>query len=116
MDRITTEDYELLGFFEVEPILREPEFDWLDTELTYEVSRSGLDLRFTVHPSYRDVKIAISTQGNIIYDLFAMGVGNVTITSTEKTEYLTVLLEGEHSIQLYLKPSIRVKQYIEVET
>lgn len=116
MARITTEDYELLGFFEVEPTLRDENTDWLNTESTYVVSRKDTTISFSVHPSYRDVRIEVKNHGEITYELFAMGVGNVSLTRTESLEYLTILLDGDHSIDLYLKPNIRVKQQIEVQT
>ena len=116
MARITAKEYELLGFFEVEPVLREAESDWLSTESTYAVTKSGIDIRFTVHPSYRDVKIEMSVRGEVIYDFFAMGVGDVSVGRAGGYECLTVLLDREHSIDLFLSPSIRIKQYTEVET
>ena len=116
MARITTDEFDLLGFFEVEPVLRDPKAGWLETVSTYEISRNGITACFSVHPSYRDVKIKVSKEGVAIYELSSMGVGNVSVTTNENMQYLTVLLEGEHSIDLYLKPDIHVKQYIEVTT
>jgi len=114
--RITAEDYELLGFFEVEPEQREPDESWLHTDSVYTVLKNELELSFCIHPMYRDVKLVLSHKGNPLYQLDTMGVNDVTVVSSSDHEYLDIHLEDEHRILVYLKPQIIVKQHVEIET
>lgn len=110
---ISAEDYELLGFFEVEPEMMEPDDPWPYNDSVYKVKKEGLSLSFAIHPSYKDVRLIIKQNENTIYELNAVGVNDVKISENKSKEYLEIVISERESLILKLKPFITVSQQID---
>ena len=77
MRRIQAEEWEVLSFFEVEPITDEPSEDWLFRSNIYTVQRGELELSCAIHPYYRDVDLVMKLHGSELYKLTVLGLYNL---------------------------------------
>jgi len=68
MKSITAQDWELLSFFEIEPELLDPDAPWVYNDALYNVIFEQNLVSFAVQPSYRDVRLILSTNGKTVYD------------------------------------------------
>ena len=57
MSSITAKEWELLSFFEVEPVLLDPDVPWCYNDAVYSVQFDGLSASFAVSPASRDVRL-----------------------------------------------------------
>jgi len=112
MHTISAKDYELLGFFEVEPELFEEDVPWIDNDSVYKVNRGDVDLSFAIQPNERDVRIIMSQNGKILYELNTTGVKDVKVLNEKKFELLEIKINEEQSIILSVKPEISIKETI----
>lgn len=53
------EDYELIGFFDAEPVVLDPEVPWIYNTLEFSTNRNGIEIRARISPSYREVSVSL---------------------------------------------------------
>ena len=110
MKTLTAQEWELLSFFEVEPELLDLTVPWIFNDALYRVSRDSYSFTFAVQPSYRDVRLILSINGQIAYELSAMGVDDVIYRKDDGHETLEIRLDPRNSLMLTMKPSIQIRQ------
>jgi hypothetical protein len=110
MKTITSQEWELLSFFEVEPELLDSTIPWIFNDALYRVSLDNYNFTFAVQPSYRDVRLILSIDGQIAYELSAMGVDDVIYRKEDGHETIEIRLDPHNSLMLTMKPSIQLRQ------
>jgi hypothetical protein len=71
---ITAGELDLLSFFEIEPKRLDRDIPWPYNDLLYEVAQGNFALSFSVAPSVRDVRVLLKCEGELIYELNAVGI------------------------------------------
>jgi len=103
-------EYQLLSFFGVDPELRDSGVLWCYNDAVYEIQQSGILLKFSIAPAYRDVRIIVECDGRRLYEFNGIEVQNVRYNNDSGVEQLEVLLHDQEMIVLKLKPHIHVSQ------
>ncbi len=110
MKTITAQEWELLSFFEMEPELLDSTVPWIFNDALYRVSRENYNFSFAVQPSYRDVRLILSIDGKIAYELSAMGVDDVIYQKEDGHETIEIRVDHRNSLMLTMKSSIQIRQ------
>jgi hypothetical protein len=109
---ITAEEVDLLTFFEVEPTLLDPDNPWPYNDFVYRVTRPGFEVSFAVAPAYRDVRLILTRDGVVLYELNAMGVDDVRYLKDANGETLEIVLTSRDSLYLRLAPELSIVQRV----
>ncbi len=110
MKTITAQEWQLLSFFEVAPELLDSDVPWIYNDALYCVTHDRLILSFAVQPSYRDVRLMLTTDGQTVYELSAMGVDDVCYRKEDGIETIEIRMDQRHSVFLSLKPHFQIRQ------
>ena len=100
MHSISAREIDLLCFFETEPQMLEPNIPWPYNESFYELARGNLTLSFSVAPAYRDVKLTLRIERQVIYELHAAQVDDVRCFRERGKEMLLIVLSSTDSLEL----------------
>jgi len=106
MKIVSVEDFELLGFFEIEPEMDDPNDSWSYNDSVYTVQQGDICLTFAIHPSYKDVRIIIKHKNNTIYEINTMGVNDVVLHEEKNKEMLEIIIDKKESVIVKIKPNI----------
>ncbi len=112
---LSVDEYDLVGFFGCLPKQEESDVPWQYNDSAYEVADSVLHLSFAIAPAYRDVRLLITVASTIVFELTAMGVEDVRVSSEKGRTSLEVTVTPTHSIWLSLKPQIMLRQSVSGE-
>jgi hypothetical protein len=105
---ITAEEWELLSFFEVEPVLREPEEAWCYNDAVYVIQRGEQQLSVAIAPFQRDVRIVLQYNNRRVYEFNAMAVDDVLYRTDAGFETLQIVIGPRERITIRIKPDIEV--------
>lgn len=110
-ESVTIEEEELLSFFESEPDRASLDPIWLFDDSIYKAEANGLELTFAIHPSMKDVRLILLSNGHSVYELNATSVQDVRYSSGSGCEALTVVVNEREEIELLVKPNISVRHH-----
>jgi hypothetical protein len=113
MKALSVDGFGLLNFFEVVPVERDLDIDWIYNESAYELTRGQIQISFTIAPAYRDVRIVLKVDGSVVYELNATGIDDVTIRNDNGREWLEIRISQRHYIALRMKPEISVSESLD---
>lgn len=108
MTRITAEEYELLGFFEVEPKLLDKDSPWIYNDSVYEVIDGNRLMTVAIQPSYKDVRVILSEQGDKLFEFEAAGIKDVRVLNEKKHKFLEIVVSKSQSVLIKRKPHISI--------
>lgn len=109
-DGISAQDWELLGFFECEPVLLEPNEMWWGNTATYEYRAGNQRVVFSVAPAYRDFTLQLHVDGRLVLDISALRVHDIRIAKFVDSEAVEILYSDQQRMTLQLRPEIQVRQ------
>ena len=112
---ITTQELDLLTFFEVEPTRVNPDVPWPYSELLYTVKRGDFDISFAISPAYRDIHLVVKRGGDTLYELNALGIDDVRYRKDSSGETLELALTARDSLFLRLVPEVSLRQDVSDE-
>ena len=104
------EDYELLGFFESEPVIEEEGIPWEYNTSTYIYRDNEFEVEFCISPAYGDFTIKLIRSENILFQFSALGVENISVTRVKGLETLRVKVDDLQWLKIILKPEIKIEQ------
>ena len=110
---ISAEEWELLSFFEVEPILQDQDAPWVYNDACYAIQRSDHSLSVSISPSYRDVRLILKHGDSRLYELNSMGIHDVRYIKESSDEFLVFELNSNESLRLRVKPTIELTHSID---
>lgn len=110
MNSDSIEEWQLLSFFEVEPKLDDPDLPWHYNSALYETRIGGYFVSFSLSPSYLDFTLKIEHEGDCLYEFTALQADAVLYKKEYGKEYLEIILSGNHSLELTLRPKVRIRQ------
>ncbi|MBL9123426.1 MAG: hypothetical protein JNG90_07315 [Planctomycetaceae bacterium] len=109
-DGISAQDWELLGFFECEPVLLEPNETWWGNTATYEYRSGNQRVVFSVSPAYRDFTFELHVDGRLVFIVSALSVLDIRISRFADGEAVEILYSDSQRMTLQLRPEIQVRQ------
>ena len=113
MAYISAEEWEVLGFFGVEPET-DDDTPWPYNDFLYRIERHGLSLSCAIAPSYKDIRIILKQGENKLYELNAVGVGDVSYQEEHNgREVLNISINEAELIRLVVNPGIELNHYYE---
>ncbi len=112
---ITAEEWEVLGFFEVEPKTVDADIGWPYNEFLYEVERGDIQLSCAIHPASGDVRIVLRVLGGIVYELNALQIVDIKYRDENKSELLEFILSPTETLTLRVKPGIELQHKVSEE-
>ena len=110
MSHITAEDYELLGFFETEPVMSEKDIPWVYNDSTYKYNDSVSEITFSIHPSYRDLSFELKQGTSKLLEFSALGIEDVSVKTDSEGEILELKISSSQKIEIRVKPFISIVQ------
>ena len=113
---ITAAEWEVLGFFEVEPETLDKDEAWPYNDFLYEVERGDVQLSCAIAPAYRDVRIILRVLGGTVYELNAVGVDDIRYREESKSEFLDLILSPTETITLRVNPGVELQHKVAEET
>ena len=105
MSYISAEEWQLLAFFEVEPMRLDSDVPWPYNDFTYERALSDVSVTFAVAPAYKDFTLTVERGGRKEIELSALSVFDIRYNNSAGVEWLEILLTERDRIELRLKPS-----------
>ena len=104
------DEHELIWLFEQEPEVQDPDSPLYYNTLGFEVVRDTERLVCTVSPSYGDVELHLTRDGEPAVDLSLGHVERLSVLKENGGEALVLDfgLGGVHQLRLWLKPRIRL--------
>jgi hypothetical protein len=102
------EDYELIAFFEVEPVILDPGVPWLYNTLTFLTSRDEFEVRLQISPSYGHLTLHLKLAGRDLLGLDLQHVDAIRLESRNGDDVLFVSCEPRSSFALQLKPHVHI--------
>ena len=116
MSIISAEEWEVLGFFGVNP-KTEDETPWPYNDFLYEVARGNNSLSCAIAPAYKDVRIILKCDDVKAYELNAVAVKDVGyIEEANGKEVLEITLSDKESIRIVINPNIEIDHVYENAT
>jgi hypothetical protein len=109
---ITANDLDLLTFFEVEPTPRDADIPWPYNDYLYETTRGDYRISFSVAPAYKDVRCILSLNGEVTYELNAVGVEDIRYSKDPSGELLEVIVSAREAVTIRLRPAVRIDHRI----
>ncbi len=113
MAEISVEDWQLLSLFEVEPTLLDPGEPWYYNDAVYEVVQGDLSLSFAISPAYRDVKLMVLLNSDVLFEFTSQDVEDVCYSKADTIERLTIKVDQRTQIELVIKPRIAIRQRVQ---
>lgn len=110
MSNITAELHELIAFFEVDPKFQYPGDPWPYTDTLFEAQMGGLSINFAIQPAYKDVRIQMKNDGNVIYEFNGTGIEDVRYYSEKSGERLECVISDLQVISIWMKPMVRISE------
>jgi hypothetical protein len=110
MKSLSVEEVELLSFFEVEPSRADRDIPWPYNDYTFEVASGDFDVTFGIAPSYGDVSLKASLNGNEVYSLISMAITDLRYHKNADRETLEIVISETDSIWLRLRPTFQITQ------
>jgi hypothetical protein len=105
---ISASDLDLLSFFEVEPKPRDDNVPWPYNDFLYETVRDEFHISCAVAPAYKDVRLILSVNGRVLYELNAVGVDDVRYQTDRIGEALEVLISSRERLTIRLRPAVTI--------
>lgn len=105
------EEWELDGFFEVEPILTDRDVPRYYNQLKYITHRGEEEITFIIEPGYSAISVHWSRNGTKLVDVVTGHVAGIRVLSERGRELLKVTFHEStdyYPLILQLKPSIYV--------
>ncbi len=104
------EEWQLLSFFETEPILGDADLPWPYNSLIYDLERDADSIHCELRPSYERLWLVWNREGTEILHLDLNWVSGITIETGGDRELLTATFRDTFllPLELQLKPSVTV--------
>jgi hypothetical protein len=104
-------DHELIGFFEVEPILADQNVPWCYNTLTFVTIRGSDKVACEICPGYGTIRLLWERDGNPIGRFELAAVSGLHLTSKDGAEFVaaTFSLAKVSEFKLHLKPHVQVE-------
>ena len=107
------EKHELIGLFECEPKLLDPDDrPWIYNELTFDVIRGEDTLRVSIWASFREIKIDWKKSGKQVLKMKVADIDSLTVEMQTLDELLCVTgstSKNKTMLKLRIKPSIFIE-------
>ena len=116
MHYVTVEEFELLSFFEVEPVRADKDIPWPYNDFSYNVDLGQYTIQFGITPAYKDLSVSITSSGAEIYSFTALSVHDVVYHNHPDREILEIIVSRRESIWLQIRPRLSIKQSLSSET
>jgi hypothetical protein len=105
---ISAAEWEILGFFSVEPEPQDKGVPWPYNDFCYTVSQGLYVLSCAIAPAYKDVRIILSHAGVRTYELNAVNVYDVRVSKRNTDEVLEIEIRAGELVTLRIWPTIEV--------
>ncbi len=115
MPTITAEEWEVLGFFGVEPSKLDEDIAWPYNDFLYVVSQGDLSLSCAIAPGYKDVRIVLEREGLRLFELNAVGVKDLIVINDKSQERMEIEMSDKQKVTLTLRPHIQIAQHFTSE-
>jgi hypothetical protein len=106
------ESWELIEFFEGEPILLDPDppSNWFYNRLTFETVRGEDSIRCEIEPGDHALRLAWARAGKELVALDVRGVSGLSIEKWADKEILVASFDRDSllSLRIQLKPSVHI--------
>jgi hypothetical protein len=104
-------DYELIGFFEVEPTILDRGVSWFYNRLTFVTLRGHDRIVCDIEPGYQQIVVSWDREGQSVGRFSLSEVQSLQLTSKNGNEFMTAKFqrEGLLDFKLYLKPYVQVE-------
>ena len=106
---ITAEEWQLVSFFESEPVLAYPDVPWPYTRAEFVSQSEGAIVRCTIHPSCNDVTVDIQ-HADFKFTFSALALRDIVYSVVDGVETLELKLTEHISTFLTLRPLITIRQ------
>ena len=107
---LSVDEADLLGFFGVDPKHLDSDSPWAYNENVYEVRAEKLHLSFAIAPALRDVRVALTIDGILLYELNAVAVADLILHDDNGRTSLELLLSDQDSIWIRRTPTLCILQ------
>ncbi|MGO9483447.1 MAG: hypothetical protein ACLPX9_02520 [Rhodomicrobium sp.] len=102
-------DYELVAFFEAEPVVLDPEAPWVYNTLDFQTVRNGIEVRCRIAPSYGELTVRLMLEGEELAKYELCGAETFRLVMEKGREVLAVAFAPEKLLDnfaLQLKPRV----------
>jgi hypothetical protein len=107
---LSVHDDDLAGFFGAEPQMLDPGEPWAYNDAVYAVRDGRVHLSLAVAPAYHDVRILLTLDESVLYELNASGVADLRLHNENGRESLEIAVSERESIWVRLQPAIAILQ------
>jgi hypothetical protein len=100
----------LVGFFESEPEILDPDVPWIYNTLDFETERQGILVRCRIAPSYGDIVVRLEFSGGVeLTRVEVSAFNNIRLVASPQGEVLIASSDhGSSMLCLMLKPRVWV--------
>ncbi|MES9901272.1 MAG: hypothetical protein ABW168_01155 [Sedimenticola sp.] len=112
------DDYEFIGFFEVEPEMTDEDIPWYYNTLTYFTERAGVSVECIISPAYGDMDLKLLIAGKELTALSVSYINKILFESKVGKETMIVDFPDKLNLQpliLQLKPTVNLSWGTELE-
>lgn len=103
-DTISALEWELLAFFEAEPVALEADARWPYNTFIYRTRSGEFDVRFSVAPFYRDFTLIVTLHEKTHIEWSFLGVQDIRYHAAPD-ERLVIHVADGHVLELRLRPT-----------
>ncbi len=107
------EEHELIGFFEVEPVLLDGDVKpWVYNELTFTTQRNEDEITVKICASYGELSVNWKKNGKQLLQLKLIDLDSINVEMQKYDEFLTAAgMFSDHAVllKLRLKPEVAVE-------
>jgi len=105
---ISADEWEVLGFFEVEPTATDVNVPWPYNDYLYELTRGDLSLSCAIAPAYQDIHLLLKRGDSKLYEFKALGVKDVRLLKQKGNELLEIVVSARDRLWLRVKPDFQI--------
>lgn len=109
---ITANEEQLEEFFGVKGKPLDINMQWPFNEYLYEVSRDGMELSVSIHPTLKDVRIILAKDENTIFESNRMAIQDITIETDGDAQSLVIHGANNQYLLIRVEPNIQIEDYV----
>ena len=104
------EDYELLSFFEVEPVVLDKDIPWHYNILTFRTEKNNEKLTVHISPAYGDFEIYWELDDELRLHWKLYNIEAIMIEKKDDKEYMRIVMKDENidDCLFFMKPKFKL--------
>lgn len=104
------EEYELIGFFEVEPEISDRDVPWFYNRITFKYKKDSDYLICAFEPGYNQIDIAWEKDNIEVASFSLREINNISISTEPMKEYMEINFKSNEILDfiLQLKPCVHI--------